>query len=293
MTEFGRRTVLGWLAAGCGAVRLGAGTLPRPVPGGCYFLNATTWLQRIPLSGFGEAASRAASAVAASPLVIPWEETRADANFLPDDWDEAAVRPALAVFSIDGAGRRVLPEVVDRARAVAATGARAAVFATSAQGGLTWPGPTAPRFARICVPCEVGDDEAALAAAILALIGPARGVGCIGIDMADVDDTVFRGGDGFALGATVTPGLAADTGRLIAERARPLGIEPARTSHALISAVMTTDCTLRHLDDAVASVKAVIGDSADREDISVACSAQFLPDGHSRLTTTLLAFIDS
>jgi hypothetical protein len=96
MAEFGRRTVLGWLAAGCGAVRLGAGTLPRPVPGGCYFLNATTWLQRIPLSGFGEAASRAASAVAASPLVIPWEETRADASFLPDNRDAAVLNWAAA-----------------------------------------------------------------------------------------------------------------------------------------------------------------------------------------------------
>jgi hypothetical protein len=128
---------------------------------------------------------------------------------------------------------------------------------------------------------------------MLALIGPARGVGCIGIDMADLDDTVFQGGNGFALGATMALDLAEDAGGLIAEQAQALGIGLGRTSRALISAVMTEDCTLRHLDDAVASVRVVIGDSAYRENISVACSAQFLPDGHSRLTTTLLAFIDS
>lgn len=292
MTELGRRTVLGWQAAGGGAARLGAGTLPRPFTGGRYFLKATEWLQRIPLSGFGEAASRAARAVAASPLAVPCEEISTTPGFLPDDRDEEWVRPALAVFAVDNAGWYTLPEVVDRARAAAAAGARAAVFAASDRGGLTWPGPAAPRLARICVPCEAGGDEAALAAAMLALIGPARGVGCVGIDMADLDDIVFPGGDGFALGATVAPGSAEDAGGLIAEQAQALGIGLGRTSRALISAIMTEDCTLRHLDAAIGSVRDVIGDVAGREDISVACSAQFLTHAHSRLAATLLAFVD-
>lgn len=291
MTEVARRTVLGWLAAGGGAAGLGAGTLPRPFPGGRTFLDATRWLQRVPLSGFGDAASRAARAVAASPLAVPWEDIRTAAGFPPDDRVEALERPALAMFAVDSTGRSALPEAVDRARAAAAAGARAAVFAASDRG-LTWPGPATPRLARICVPCEAERDEAALAAAMLALIGPARGVGCIGIDMADLDDTVFRGGDGVALAAAVTPSLAAETGRLIVERARPLGIEPAGMTRALIRAVMTSECTLRHLDDAVASVRAVIGDGAGRGDIPVACSAQFLTHAHSRLTTTLLAFTE-
>ena len=59
---------------------------------------------------------------------------------------------------------------------------------------------------------------------------------------------------------------------------------------ALISAVMTKDCTLHQLDEAIGSVGTVIG---DREDMPVAFSAQFLPDGYLRLATTLLAFIDS
>jgi hypothetical protein len=293
MTELDRRTVLGWLAAGGGAAGLGAGTLPRPFPGDRYFLKATTWLQCIPLSGFGEAASQAARVVAASPLAVPWEEISTTSGFLPDDRDEEWVRPALAVFAVDSTGRCALPEVVDRARAAAAAGAHSAVFAASDRGSLTWPGPVAPRLARICVPCQAGGDEAALADAMLALIGSARGVGCIGIDMADLNDTVFRGGDGFALGATVPPGLAEDAGRLIVEQAQALGIGLGRTSRALISAVMTEECTLRHLDAAIGSVREVIGDDADREDISVACAAQFLPGGHSQLTTTLLAFIDS
>jgi hypothetical protein len=291
MTDLRRRTVLGWLAAGGGAAGIGAGALPRPFLGDRHFLEATEWLQRIPLSGFGEAASRAARAVAASPLAVPWEEISTTSGFIPDDWDEEWVRPGLAVFAVDSTGRYALPEVVDRARADAAAGARAAVFAASDRGSLTWPGPVAPRLARICVPCEAGGDEAALADAMLALIGSARGVGCIGIDMADLDDIVFPGGDGFALGATVPPGLAEDAGGLIAEQAFGIGL--GRTSRALISAVMTEDCTLRHLDAAIGSVRDVIGDDGGREDISVACSAQFLPDGHSRLTTTLLAFIDS
>ena len=111
--------------------------------------------------------------------------------------------------------------------------------------------------------------------------------------MADLDDIVFQGGNGFALGATVPPGLAEDAGRLIVEQAQALGIGLGRTSRALISAVMTEACTLRHLDAAIGSVREVIGDDADREDISVACATQFLPGGHSQLTTTLLAFIDS
>ncbi|UEM18481.1 hypothetical protein JL100_015275 [Skermanella mucosa] len=291
MTELGRRTVLGWLAAGGGAASLGAGTLPRPFPGDRHFLKATEWLQRIPLSGFGEAASRAARAVAASPLAVPWEEISKTPGFVPDDRDEEWVRPALAVFAVDSTGWYALPEAVDRARAAAAAGARAAVF-TASDRGLSWPGPAAPRLARICVPCQAGGDEAALAAAMLALIGPARGVGCIGIDMADLDDVVFPGGDGLALGATVAPGLAGDAGGLIAEQAQALGIGLGRTSRALISAVMTEDCTLRHLDAAIGSVRDVIGDVAGREDISVACSAQFLTHAHSRLAATLLAFVD-
>jgi hypothetical protein len=292
MTDLRRRTVLGWLAAGGGAAGIGAGALPRPFLGDRHFLEATEWLQRIPLSGFGESASRAARAVAASPLAVPWEEISTAPGFIPDHRDEEWVRPALAVFAVDSTGRCALPEVVDRARAAAAAGARAAVFAASDRGDLTWPGPAVPRLARICVPCEAGGDETALAAAMLALIGPSRGVGCIGIDMADLDDIVFQGGDGFALGATVAPGMAADAGGLIAEQAQALGIGLGRTSRALISAVMTEDCTLRHLDAAIGSVRDVIGDVAGREDISVACSAQFLTHAHSRLAATLLAFVD-
>jgi len=192
------------------------------------------------------------------------------------------------VFAVDGGGRRALPEVLDSVRA--AGGARTAVFAASDRGGVIWPGPAAPRLARICVPCQAGNDEESLAAAMLALVGPARGVGCIGIDMMDIDDTMFRGGDGFAIDAAVPPGLAKDTGRLIAERLRSLGLEPRRVQRALISAVMTKDCTLHQLDDAIGSARTVIG---DREDMPVAFSAQFLPDGYLRLATTLLAFIDS
>ena len=68
MTDLGRRTVLGWLAVGGSAVGLGARPLLRSLPRGHHFLDPTAWLQRVPLSGFGKAASHAVSAVAASPF---------------------------------------------------------------------------------------------------------------------------------------------------------------------------------------------------------------------------------
>lgn len=184
----------------------GCGHPAAAIPGDRHFLKATEWLQRIPLSGFGEAASCAACAVAASPLAVPWEEISKTPGFVPDDRDEEWVRPALAVFAVDSTGWYALPEAVDRARAAAAAGARAAVF-TASDRGLSWLAGGAPACPDLRS-CQAGGDEAALAAAMLALIGPARGVGCIGIDMADLDDVVFPGGDGLALSATVAPGLA-------------------------------------------------------------------------------------
>ena len=116
MIDLRRRTVLGWLAVGGSAVGLGARALLRSLPQGHHFLDPTAWLQRVPLSGFGKAASHAVSAVAASPLAVSWDEMRTSAGFISDECYENSLRPALGVFAVDCGGRRALSEVLRAAR---------------------------------------------------------------------------------------------------------------------------------------------------------------------------------
>jgi hypothetical protein len=209
--------------------------------------------------------------------------------------------PSLSLFAVSGGDARDIEAALGAASVVAKDGGYAAVFTLADRADLGWPSchdkgvnlgvAISSRIARIKVLADGEDTDASLTAAMLAVLGPSRGFGVIGVDMSDVTSAVFQGGYGYALTMSARPEEAPSIRTILEAKAEDFGIDLHAVRRALVTVAMPLGLSLSELDQVVAGIRSCLRDSFDRNGPGMVMAAQY-DDQEPLIRATLIAFQD-